>query len=164
MAAYGSDAGFQAWLAEMGYTLPGCCPADAILRARGSAYIDGTYERLWTGWRTGGAMQELGWARTGATFNCVTAIASDVIPPAIVNAAYRAAYLEAVTPGILSSGATGGPRVKRQKVDFIEREFFDDGKTEAGSATGFIDPEIDGAMGAFICANAGGFFFESIGG
>jgi hypothetical protein len=162
-SSYGSDEGFQAWLAVQGYELPAGAPSSAILRARGSAYVDG-YEVYWTGHRTGGVMQELGWPRSCATINCTIVIPNDVIPPAVVNAAYRAAWLEAVTPGILAGPvATPGKRVKRQKVDVIEREFFDDGKAKLGSGPSFIDSMIDGALRQFICDTTGGAFMWSLG-
>lgn len=166
MAAYGTDQGFTDYLASMGYVLPAGAPTPLVLRTRGSAYIDATYEALWTGVRKGGVMQELGWERTGATLNCATPIPDDVIPPAVVNASYRAAWLDAVTPGVLSGSTSGGQRIKRQKVDVIEREFFDDGAATAGSgAGGFIDAEIDGAMRPLICDDEGnGAFMWSLGG
>jgi len=163
VAAYGTDEGFTTWLAEQGYVLPDDAPSVTVLRARGSAYVDG-YEAFWTGQRTGGVMQELGWPRTGALLNCTVAIPDDVIPPAVVNASYRAAWLEAETAGILAGPAsTPGSRVKRQRVDVIEREFFDDGKAEVGSGPAFIDSMIDGAMQAFICDADGGAFLWSVG-
>jgi hypothetical protein len=163
VAAYGSDEGFTAYLAEQGYTLPAGAPSPAVLRARGSAYVDG-YEAFWTGYRTGGVMQELAWPRTAATIGCTIAIADDVIPPAVVAAAYRAAWLEAMTTGILTgSVVTTGKRVKRQKVDVIEREFFDDGKAAVGSGPAFIDSIIDGALRQFICEATGGAFMWSLG-
>lgn len=146
----------------MGYTLPGGSPSPLVLRTRGSTYLDAAYEPLITGVRTS-VLQDDAWPRAGAFFNCVTAIPDDLVPNLWITASYRAAYLEAVTPGILSSGSTGGPRVKRQKVDVIEREFFDDGATIAGGANGFVDPTIDGMVRAFICDDSGGFFFTSIG-
>lgn len=161
--AYGTDEGFETWLATMGYTLPDDAPTSAVLRARGSAYLDGTYEAHWCGQRTDGVTQEDGWPRTGAKIHCKTAIATDVIPVAVVTASYRAGWLEASTPGILSGSASGGGRIKRQKVDVVEREFFDDGKAEAGSGgPAFIDAEIDGAMRAFICDEPP-FVLKSIG-
>ncbi len=163
MAAYGDDAGFEAWLTEQGYVLPDDAPAPAVLRARGSAYVDG-YEPYWTGQRTDGVLQELGWPRTGALLNCAVAIPDDVIPPAVINAAYRAAWLEAETPGVLAGPiVTPGARVKRQKVDVIEREFFDDGKAGVGSGPAFIDSMIDGAMQAFICDADGSAFLWTLG-
>ena len=164
MAAYGDDAGFEAWLAEQGYVLPDDAPTAAVLRARGSIYVD-SYEKFWTGQRTGGVMQELGWPRTGATVNCTMPVPNDVIPPAVITASYRAAWLEAETPGILKgSSGTSGSRVRRQKVDVIEREFFDDGKAEIGGGPSFIDSQIDGLLSQFICDDTGAAFLWNLGG
>lgn len=163
MASYGTDEGFAAWLAEQGYSLPGTAPTPAVLRTRGSAYVD-SYEGYWTGQRTGGAVQDRAWPRTGATINCINAVPSDVIPIAVVNATYRAAWLEASTQGVLvGASASPGSRVKRQKVDVIEREFFDDGKAAVGSGPSFIDSMIDGLLGQFICDIKDGAFLWSIG-
>jgi len=160
---YGTDDGFTTWLAAQGYALPANSPTPAVLRARGTAYVDG-YEAYWTGYRAGGVMQELGWPRTGATINCTVAIPDDIIPPAVVNATYRAAWLDASTPGILTGSiVTPGSRVKRQKVDVIEREFFDDGKAEVGGGPSFIDSIIDGALRQFICDAKDGAFVWSLG-
>lgn len=163
MAAYGTDEGFTAWLGEQGYSLPAGAPAPAALRARGSAYVDG-YEPFWTGQRSGGVMQERGWPRTGATSNCTAAIPDDVIPIAVVTSTYRAAWLEASTPGVLTGSIVpAGERVKRQKVDVMEREFFDDGKAAVGSGPAFIDSVIDSLLGQFICDQKGGAFLWSLG-
>lgn len=164
MAAYGDDIGFAAWLAEQGHTLPGTAPTPAVLRARASAYVD-TYEAFWTGSRTGGVLQELGWPRTGASLNCRIAIPSDIIPPAVIAASYRAAWLEAVTPGILAGPiVTPGGRVRSEKIDgAVEVSYFDDGKSSAGGAVVFIDATIDGALRAFICDASGGAFVWSLG-
>ncbi|ALJ12634.1 DnaT-like ssDNA-binding protein [Sphingopyxis macrogoltabida] len=164
MAAYGTDQGFTDWLAEQGYELPDGAPAPAVLRARGSAYVDG-YERFWTGQRVGGVMQELGWPRTGATVNCTVPVPDDVIPPAVITASYRAGWLDAQAPGILTGGTgTAGERVKRQKVDVIEREFFDDGKAEIGGGPSFIDSQIDGLLSQFVCDDTGAAFLWTLGG
>lgn len=161
---YGDDAGFEAWLETMGYELPTDAPDSAVLRARGSLYVD-SYEKFWTGQRTDGVMQELGWPRTGATVNCTMPVPDDVIPLAVIAAAYRAAWLEAEAPGILKGSAgTSGSRVKRQKVDVIEREFFDDGKAEIGSGPSFIDSQIDGLLSQFVCDDTGAAFLWNLGG
>ena len=163
MAAYGTDQGLTDWLAEQGYVLPGNAPTLAVLRARGSAYVD-TYDAYWTGQRAGGVLQEQTWPRTGATINCATAIPDDVIPLAVISASYRAAWLEAATPGVLAGSVMSpGERVKRQKVDVIEREFFDDGKATIGGGPGFIDSIIDGALRQFICDAGDGAFLWSLG-
>lgn len=150
---YGTDPDFADWLTARGLTVSG---TPAVLRQLGSDYID-TYEGRLTGYRTD-PDQDDAWPRTGALINCLTPVADDVVPSAVVKAAYRAAYLADSNPGILTP-VIAGPRVKRQKADVLEREFFDD-----GAGAGFIDPAIDGALGAFICVDDGnGFFFASIG-
>lgn len=161
---YGTDQGLTDWLAAQGYELPDTAPSPAVLRARGSAYVDG-YEAHWTGHRAGGVVQELGWPRTGATLKCTVAIPDDVIPPAVVNASYRAAWLDAETPGILTGTAPGpGQRVKRERVEgAVEVEYFDDGKSSAGAAVSFIDAAIDGAMRQFICDATGAAFLWTLG-
>lgn len=165
MAGYGSDPDLAAWLAGMGYVLPSGAPSPAVLRQRGSAYLDATYEGLWSGQRSGGIDQERGWPRTGATIACTTPIPDDAIPVAIVHASYRAAWLDASNPGSLSASVTTGGRVRRQKVDVIEREFFDDGSSAAGEmGAGFLDSEIDGAMKPFICDKSHRFVLLSAGG
>lgn len=165
MSGYGSDAGFQEWLDGMGYELPADAPGLAALRQRGAAYLDGVYGGVWTGYPTGGIDQERQWPRTGAKVDCTRSIDPEAIPLAVVQASYRAAWLEGSTPGVLSSSATSGRRVSRQKVDVLERAFFDDGPAAAGSGSvAFLDGEIDGAMRQFVCETTGGFFIASIGG
>jgi len=163
MAGYGDDVGFGAWLAGMGYTLPVGAPTAAVLRQRGSDYLDATYEPFWTGIRTDGITQERAWPRTDAKYHCVNSIDSDAIPIVIVNGSYRAAYLEAVTAGVLAGLVQTGARVKREKADVLEVEYMDDGAAKAGGAYGFVDPMIDGLVRIFICDDTGGFFFESVG-
>lgn len=161
---YGTDEGFEAWLETMGYELPTDAPDVAVLRARGSLYVDG-YEKFWTGNRSGGVMQEDAWPRTGATVNCTQAVPDDVIPPAVVTASYRAAWLEGETPGILrGSAGTSGSRIRSQQVDVIKREFFDDGKVEIGGGPSFIDSQIDGLLSQFICDDTGAAFLWNLGG
>lgn len=160
---YGTDQGLTDWLAAQGHTLPGDAPSLAVLRARGSAYVDG-YEPFWTGQRTDGVMQESAWPRAGAVAGCTVPIPDDVIPIAVVTATYRAAWLEGSAPGTLSAAPVAtGTRVKRQKVDVIEREFFEDRGPERGGGPAFIDPMIDGLLGAFICDQKGGAFMWTLG-
>lgn len=103
----------------------------AVLRQLGSDYLDATY--------------------------CFTV--DDTTGANFLAALYRAAYLADGGATVLFPVTTGA-RVKRQKVDVIEREFFDDG----ADSTGFLDPTINGLMRAFICADGdSAFFFQSIG-
>ncbi|TIP70576.1 MAG: hypothetical protein E5X53_26295 [Mesorhizobium sp.] len=124
MAGYGDDAGFTAYATAAGYTVPAGTIAAA--RQRGSSYIDGTYGMRFPGQPTGGLAQERAWPRTGATAYGVT-LASDLIPQRVIDASYEAAYLELVKPGSLSISYDPAKKVKRQKVDVIEREFFEPG-------------------------------------
>ncbi|MER8532111.1 hypothetical protein NKH61_05205 [Mesorhizobium sp. M1005] len=122
MAGYGDDAGFTAYAAAAGYTVPAGTIAAA--RQRGSAYIDGTYGSRFPGQPTGGIAQEREWPRTGATAYG-SALASDLIPQRVIDASYEAAYLELLKPGSLSISFDPSRKVKRQKVEGIEREFFE---------------------------------------
>ena len=165
MAGYGDDAGFAAWLSGAGYVLPGTAPAPAVLRQRGSDYLDATYgPRLKCSAPAGGIDQERAWPRTGHAING-QAVASDAIPSAWVRASYRAAWLEASAPGRLSSVINPTQRVKRQKADVVEREFFDGGAVTAGSGSGaVIDSEIDGLVSGLLCqAPIGGLGLWAIG-
>lgn len=106
MSGYGSDSGFDDWLTANGYSLPSGSPTNAVLRERGSVYIDGTYETRFPGTPTGGASQERSWPRTDAEDRYGNAISG--IPDRVVNASYQAAWLEANTSGVLSKTYTPG--------------------------------------------------------
>lgn len=124
MAGYGDDARFEAWMASNGYSMPAGGVAVAVLRQRGSQYIDGLYEPRFPGVRTGGLGQERAWGRTEA---CAYGqeIGPDVIPLAIEHASYFAAYQEGLKPGSLMVSATQSGAIKRKKIDVIEKEFFE---------------------------------------
>jgi len=159
MSGYGDDSGFDAWLSANGLALPVGAPSKDILRLRGSVYVDGTYgARLGCSVPTGGIDQERAWPRTGHFANG-EAIGPDVIPVKWVQASYRAAYLVATVKGFGSATLDPSKRVKRQKVDTIEREFFDGGEAKAG-AGGFmaIDAEIDGLVAGLLCPEESGVF------
>lgn len=158
MAAYGSDAGFQDWLAANGLTLPATAPTPIILRTIGSAYVDGAYEpRLYCSQRADPFMQELAWPRRGATVNRMP-VPDDIIPQAWINASYRAAYLEAVTPGWAQVGRDPSRLTKREKAGQVEREFFgaDDAGKTGDAAPGFnVDPLINGWVSVWLCPALG---------
>jgi hypothetical protein len=152
MAGYGTDEGFAAFLTDNGYTLPDDAPAPAILRQRGSDYLDAAYEpRLSCSARADPFTQDRAWPRTGHTRHGV-AVPDDLIPPAWVNASYRAAWLEASQPGWASGNINPNRITKREKVDVIEREFFS--ATEARFVQGVggnTDAMIDGAVTPWLC-------------
>ena len=154
MAAYGTDDGLTAWLTAQGLALPaGAVPA--TLRAIGSAYVDAAYEaRLQCSHRAGGFGQELAWPRAGHRVNGQP-VPEDLIPLAWINASYRAAYLQAITPG-WATGSTDPNRVtKREKVDVIEREFFAAADASGGaSAAGMAsDAIINGMVLPWLCSS-----------
>lgn len=124
MAGYGTDQGFADWLTMHGHVLPESAPAPAILRQRGSQYIDGLYGSRFSGQPTGGFTQDRAWPRSDASAHGQT-IPADVIPVAVEQAAYAAALQEAIRPGSLSVTATSSGALKRKKIDVIEKEYFE---------------------------------------
>lgn len=135
MAGYGSDTGFRDWLSTNGHVLPEGALAPAILRQRGSQYIDGLYGSRFAGQPSGGFEQEHAWPRTGAEASGQT-IPPGIVPIAIEQASYHAAYQEAVSPGSLSVAASASGAVKREKVDVLEVEY------AAGSGDAVADATV----------------------
>jgi hypothetical protein len=151
MSAYGDDAGLTAWLAANGHTLPVGSPTAAVLRQRASVYIDVVYGPRFYGLPTAGISQTRAWPRTGAKAYG-QGIASDVIPAAVVQASYVAAYQEAVSPGSLSATSSGG--IKREKVGSLEVEYFEaaslDVKDAAARRVAPAILAVDGLLAPFM--------------
>jgi len=150
MAGYGTDEKITAWLAEAGLSLPLNSSTPAILRQRGSQYLDGVYGSRFSGAPTGGFEQERAWPRVGACAHG-QAIPSDIVPVAIEHASYHAAYQEAVSPGSLSVAASTSGAVKREKVDSLEVEYV------AGSGDAVADAlvrisAVEGLLAPFFAA------------
>lgn len=124
MAGYGSDDGFTAYLTAAGRTIPDGANR-AAFRQRGSVYVDGTFGPRFPGEPANGIAQERAWPRTGAADIYGNTIADDVVPQRVIDASYEAAYIEMMTPGALSVVVDPARRLRRQKVDVIEREFFE---------------------------------------
>lgn len=154
MAGYGDDSAFNAWLVENGFTLPADAPTAAVLRERGSAYLDATYGPRFIGTPTD-PTQEREWPRTGACI-FVTELATSVIPDRVVKASYRAAYIAATNPSALSAVVDPNRMVKRQKVDTIEREFFEPSAGADGLFTASVSSDIEGLL-APLLRPVGGF-------
>lgn len=148
MAGYGEDADFDAWVAENGFTVPETAPAVAVLRQRGSAYLDGTYEAKFPGHRTEGLTQERAWPRTGAEAYR-SAIPSDMVPLAVEHASYHAALYEAQNPGALAVAVTASQAVKREKVGSIEVEYFEGKDGALFSATPMLSA-VEGLLAPFF--------------
>ena len=157
MAGYGSDQAFEAWLEENGHELPANAPDPAVLRQRGSAYIDGTYGERFAGQPTGGIEQERAWPRTGATIYGQLLVSS-VIPQRVVNASYMAAYLEATSPGSLTGSiVSGASLVKRERVEgAVEVEYAVSDKTDIAEASRAIVPAIEGLLAPLLCPATSG--------
>lgn len=165
MAGYGSDEGFTAWLQDNGFTLPAGAPTEAVLRHRGSVYVDSTYgPRLNCSRPTGGYEQERAWPRAGHVTRAQR-IPDSVIPIAWVNASYRAAWLEASTPGWASGSINPNRIQKRQKAGGAEREFFAPSETggNAAGALGNVDAAIHGLVTEYLCYDGGTLGIKAIG-
>lgn len=152
MAGYGDDTAFAAWLAANGYTLPAGSASAAVLRNRGSIYIDATYGQRFSGAPTGGFAQERAWPRTGATAYG-TDIGTSVIPNAVVQASYAAAWQEASSPGSLSASGSAASLVKREKVDgAVEVEYQASSGAFSAEALRLVLTEVDGMLAPFLRA------------
>lgn len=152
MAGYGDDAGFQAWLTGSGYTIPtgpGSL-APAVLRQRGSDYLDAVYGLRFIGTPTGGIDQERHFPVTGGVTRNGVALPDNVVPIHIINASYMAAVQEGAVPGSLSVIATAQGAVTRKKVGDLEIQY-------AGSAAkGNVETlspvlsTVDGMVGPYL--------------
>lgn len=156
MAGYGDDTGFAAYIAALGYTLPSGAPASAVLRQRGSDYLDALYNApvdpkapRFSGYPTDPLVQERAYPRTGATAYG-SAVASDVIPTAIINASYAAAWHEASNPGSLAVSASAAGVVRREKVDVLETEYFPASGNVIADSTIRI-AAVEGLVAPFLC-------------
>ncbi|QIG67252.1 hypothetical protein EVB37_016 [Rhizobium phage RHph_TM3_3_3] len=155
MAGYGDNTKAQAYWAAAGYVVPAGTsdPQITAARQRGSLVID-RYERFFSGTRTGGFAQERAWPRTGASTYYGEAIPSDMVPVAIENASYEAAWLELGTPGILSPVVTGTSTVKREKVGQLEVEYAASSSTSIEDIIAMATPVvtvIEGLLWPFLC-------------
>lgn len=149
MAGYGDDSGFDTWLSDNGYVLPDDAPTPAVLRNRGSQYIDATYGARFLG-SVVDATQERQWPREGAIVNGKL-LPSDVVPAAVINASFQAAYQEAVSPGSLAVVGSSSSAVKREKVGPIETEYATSSSSDgtAASLTPLISI-VDGMLATFL--------------
>jgi len=155
MAGYGTNESFTAYAEGAGYVFPdGTTEAQkTAARQRGSLFID-RYEPRFSGSRTGGYAQERAWPRAGASTYYGEAIPSDVVPEAIVNASYEAAFLELINPGSLSPVVTGSSTVKREKVGSLEIEYATSSSTDIADIVSMATPvvtAIEGMLWLFMC-------------
>ena len=148
MAGYGDDTGFTAWLSENGYQLPDGAPSPAVLRNRGGQYIDAVYGSRFLG-SVVDAGQERQWPREGAIVNGKL-IPSNVVPAAVINAAYFAALQEANEPGSLSVVGSASSAVVREKVGQIEVQYANAQSDGTASAITPLISMVDGMLAPFL--------------
>jgi hypothetical protein len=148
MAGYGDDSAFSTWLTDNGYTLPVGAPVPAVLRNRGSQYIDAVYGDRFIG-LIAAFDQERQWPRTGASLRGV-AIPSDVVPQAVINASFYAAYQEATNPGSLSATGSASTAVTREKIGQIEVQYASATSESTGAALTPLISIVDGMLAPFL--------------
>tara|TARA_R110002167_G_scaffold42512_13_gene129159 strand:+ start:3168 stop:3647 length:480 start_codon:yes stop_codon:yes gene_type:complete len=143
MAGYGDDTAFATWLTANGYTVP-ASPDPAVLRQRGSVYVDGLYGARFPGYPTGGIEQDRLWPRTDAVDVYGNTISTTAIPSRIVEASYFAAYLEGNTPGILSATFTPAQQKVLTEVKGIKWTVV--GDASGDRAAFMVSTAIDGML------------------
>lgn len=154
MAGYGTDDQFLVWLTDNGYTLPEGTPVPAILRQRGSTYVDGTYGTRFVGVPTAGYAQDRAWPRAGAIVNCIL-MPDDAIPVAVVHASYEAALQEAREPESLSIIGSAADRVKRERVDgAVEVEYQQASAETFAAAMKPVMTVVEGLLAPFLRPDA----------
>src|SRR5690606_14997513 len=79
-----------------------------------------------------------------------SALETDVIPDRVVKASYRAAYNAATNPSVLSVVVDPNRIVKRQKVDSIEREFFEPSEVTGAGVTASLSSDIEGLLAPLL--------------
>lgn len=148
--AFGDDAGFADWLAEHGYALPSGAPTAAVLRARGSGYINGQYGPRFSGVPSGGFAQADSWPRSGA-YAYGQAIGDTVIPDAVIKASYAAAWFEANNAGALSASGSEASRIKREKVEgAVEVEYQASSGDWSASSLVTLLTDVEGLLAPFL--------------
>ena len=97
-----------------------------------------------------GARAQRAWPRSDA-YAYGSEIGSDVIPDAVVQASYHAAYAEATSPGILSASGSEAARVKRERVEgAVEVEYqASSGEFTAASLTPILT-SVEGLLAPFL--------------
>lgn len=148
MAGYGTDEQFQQWLTDNGYSLASDAPAPAVLRQRGSQYIDAVYSDRFIG-RVVSFDQERAWPRAGASLRG-TVIPDNVVPQAVIYASFEAAYQEARNQGGLNVVGSASGAVVRKKVGELEVQY--SGAQSDGTAS-FLTPlisTVDGMLAPYL--------------
>jgi hypothetical protein len=143
MAGYLSVDAMKAYWADQGYVVPSDADPAQVTSAwsRGASAID-RYEASFSGVRSGGFEQEHAWGRDGASTYSGQAIPNGVVPVAIANASFEAAWLEFGKPGILSPVVTGSSVAKRKKVGQLEIEYASSSATDTADLVKLATPVV----------------------
>lgn len=148
--AYGSDAAFEAFIMELGLSLPASPPTSAMMRQLGSLYVDGTYGKDFTG-TVVSPTQENEWPRIGA-FRGSTPLSSSDIPTPVEQAAYFAGWYAGTNPDAFFTAGTMTEVVKRETVGPLTTEYAVSNLSaeELASALVVKIPFVDGLLSAFL--------------
>jgi len=114
VAHYGTEAKFEEYCLQMGYT-PTEGEVDPALE-RATLWLDTYYGPRYPGKRTEGRSQPLGWPRTGVVDCQGQVVAPDEVPIEIERATYEAALRELSAPYSLSPDVTAGKVYKSVSV------------------------------------------------
>lgn len=110
MTFYGSAAGFTLYTEERGKTVLPTWTTSVIEAALllSSEWLDRRFEKIWTGYPTGGFTQTRKWPRSTAVTNEYPqyVFADDAIPDNVVDAVYEATFRELTTTGSLQKDYT----------------------------------------------------------
>jgi hypothetical protein len=153
---YGSVAEASAYHAARGnidWETLGTDTDHEIALTRGRDYIDGTYGARFAGTPTD-PDQINAWPRTGATVYG-SSIAGSVVPLRVIHASYEAALIEIRKIGSLTKVVDPAKKVKRQKVEGMEREFFEPGAGNIFAPDAPISTLIEGLLAPLIGPVAG---------
>lgn len=155
MPGYGDNPGFTAYAAAAGYGIPDGATDDQVTaaRQRGALVID-RYEPRFPGARTGGYAQERAWPRSVAMTYAGEPIPSDIVPDAIVNASYEAAFLELTAPGSLSPMVTATSIVRREQIGSLSVDYAAPAATTPEATAAGATPvvtAIEGLLWPFLC-------------
>lgn len=162
MAGYGTDDQFQAWLTDNGYVLPDGAPVPAVLRQRGSQYIDAVYGDRFVG-NLASFDQERAWPRIGASLRGAS-IPSDATPIAVIYASFFAAFEDANNPGSLSATGSAATGILREKVGELEVQYA--GAQSDGTAFSItpLISTVDGMLAPYLRSeNTAGLWVRSVG-
>lgn len=146
MDKFGSSAGFAAYAAAMGYTVPSGNVDQALTRA--GVAISSIYEERFVGTRPGG--QFLSWPRNDAAWPDGTVISG--VPSAVEYAAYEAALIELTSPGSLTPTVTPGKVKRRARVEgAVDVEYAKDwGSYDLVTSMTPISLRIEGLLAGLI--------------